>query len=371
MNQVLSSAQEKGRTGVLTVESGQEQAEIRLVSGKMTSIRGPQSLPLKDLLIQKGLVDRHTLQLALDLQDQVRPRRALDHILVTSGVLDKDDLKRLISSRVESMLQRVLDWTDGSFIFTLGSQDSMESTHAGDLLVSVDFDLAEMLKRGSQVSTDLGKKVSADREAEEGGENLWEGLSDSSISVMPPMAQLSDQSLGRIRQILAEVRSGVHSGTVALYLMQILSEVLERAVLFLVEGRKLRALGAFGLGYADQPLARLVKDLVLDLDLLSRMDRTLRGGIAEIVSFDRAIPVSVAALMGPPKRMESLLLPVSGVHESIAIIYADNGSVNRAIRGTELLEVAATQIGLVFENEMLRAQLEKKHPRSPAKRTTI
>lgn len=371
MTQVLSTAQERRRTGILTVEKGQEQAEIRLVSGKVISIRGPQSLPLKDLLIQEGLVDSHTLQLALDLQDRVRPRRALDRILVSTGVLDKGDLNKLISSQVECMLQRVLDWTEGSFIFTLGSQDPMESTHAGDLLASVDFDLAEMLKRGGQVSADLGKKVSADRADDVEEENLWEGLSDSSISVMPPMAPLSDQSLGRIRQILAEVRSGVHSGTVALYLMQILSEILERAVLFLVEGRQLRALGAFGLGYADQPMARLVKGLVLDLDQLSRLDRTLRGGVAEVVSFDRALPDSVAALMGPPKRKESLLLPVSGVHESIAIIYADNGSVNRAIRGTELLEVAATQIGLVFENEMLRTQLEKKQRQDRAQHSRV
>jgi hypothetical protein len=41
----------------------------------------------------------------------------------------------------------------------------------------------------------------------------------------------------------------------------------------------------------------------------------------------------------------------------IAIVYADNGPVSRPLRDVDLLEVAAAQVGIAFENELLRRQL--------------
>ncbi len=77
------------------------------------------------------------------------------------------------------------------------------------------------------------------------------------------------------------------------------------------------------------------------------------------MTFEKAVPPSVGELLGRPEHPECVLVPVSGVRESIALVYADNGEADRPLRGVDLLEVAASQIGLVFENEMLRSQLKK------------
>ena len=45
-----------------------------------------------------------------------------------------------------------------------------------------------------------------------------------------------------------------------------------------------------------------------------------------------------------------------GGQRVIALVYADNGPSNRAIEELDILELAAAQAGLAFENELLRRQ---------------
>jgi hypothetical protein len=49
-----------------------------------------------------------------------------------------------------------------------------------------------------------------------------------------------------------------------------------------------------------------------------------------------------------------------GTRRIIALIYADNGRRLRPIDDVELVEIATAQVGLAFENELLRRQLTQK-----------
>jgi len=53
---------------------------------------------------------------------------------------------------------------------------------------------------------------------------------------------------------------------------------------------------------------------------------------------------------------------VLGGERAIAIIYADNGEKNRALEEMDILELAASQAGLAFENELLRRQVAPPTP---------
>ena len=47
-----------------------------------------------------------------------------------------------------------------------------------------------------------------------------------------------------------------------------------------------------------------------------------------------------------------------GSERVISVVYTDNGSNNRAIEDIELLELATAQVGVAFENELLRRQID-------------
>jgi GAF domain-containing protein len=43
----------------------------------------------------------------------------------------------------------------------------------------------------------------------------------------------------------------------------------------------------------------------------------------------------------------------------VLLIYADNGRRAASVQDVELMELATAQVGLAFENELLRRQLER------------
>ncbi len=72
---------------------------------------------------------------------------------------------------------------------------------------------------------------------------------------------------------------------------------------------------------------------------------------------DADLPGGFASILGPPANDEVVVFPVAGSERVIAEVYADNGDSSRPLRDVDLLEVAAEQVGIAFENELLRRQL--------------
>src|SRR5439155_1437580 len=72
-------------------------------------------------------------------------------------------------------------------------------------------------------------------------------------------------NFAKLRRIVGDLRSGLISTTISLSLMNIISESVERAVLFLVRREGLTALGAFGNSPGGQSLAQLTRGLKIEL----------------------------------------------------------------------------------------------------------
>jgi len=167
----------------------------------------------------------------------------------------------------------------------------------------------------------------------------------------------SDASVRRLQRVFGELRSGLASATVALQLMQLVSESFERAVLMLVRRGRLATLGAFGVGAGGRPLAVAMRRLELEPTGLLRacldQAQVQRGPFRP-----EELPPGFAEALGPPPAHEQVVVfPIAGSERVIAIVYADNGDSARALRDVDLLEVAAAQVGIAFENELLRRQL--------------
>ncbi len=162
----------------------------------------------------------------------------------------------------------------------------------------------------------------------------------------------------KLRRIVADLRSGVISATMALNLMHILSESVERAILFLARPDTLASLGAFGFGVDRKPLAQLCGGLHLRMtDRCSLID-VIDSGSSHSSSFaDARLPENLANKIGRPNFDQVVAIPVVGTERVIAVIYADNGDAYRPVDELEMLELAAAQVGVAFENELLRRQL--------------
>ncbi len=164
----------------------------------------------------------------------------------------------------------------------------------------------------------------------------------------------------RLRRVFGDLRSGLISATVALNLMHIISESVERAILFLVKRDGLTALGAFGAAADGRPLA----DRARGLSLALRDDNALTQSYErrEVVSaeFDEAgLPAKLTAALGRPANGRIVVFPVLGAQRVISVIYTDNGENESPIEDIDILELATAQVGMAFENELLRRQINQ------------
>ena len=168
--------------------------------------------------------------------------------------------------------------------------------------------------------------------------------------------------VARLRRVFGDLRSGLISATVALNLMHIISESVERAVLFLVKRDQLVALGAFGNNREGRPLAEVTRGIKLSLTPEHALARSLETGDVQSVDFDEAaLPEPFRTLVGRPRTGQVVIFPVLGAQRVISVIYTDNGEREQAVEDIDILELATAQVGMAFENELLRRQISQHH----------
>ncbi len=161
----------------------------------------------------------------------------------------------------------------------------------------------------------------------------------------------------RFRRVVFDVQSGLLSATMALNLMHVISESVERAVLFLVQGEELRAVGAFGFSNDDEPLAERTSGLRVVPSKRSALRRAMNEAKPLSLSFEDAeLPSGLEAILGPPANGQVVVFPVMGAEQPVSVIYTDNGSLDLEIQDIKILELATSQVGVAFENELLSQQ---------------
>ncbi|HVR09432.1 MAG TPA: DUF4388 domain-containing protein [Thermoanaerobaculia bacterium] len=192
-------------------------------------------------------------------------------------------------------------------------------------------------------------------------ENLIESRDDlirGGPGIVP--AGSAQSGVARLRRVFGDLRSGLISATVALNLMHIISESVERAVLFLVKRDQLVALGAFGADNLGRPLAELTRGIKLSTQSESVFARSLLLGEVQSVSFEEAgLPEPFGSLVGRSRTGQVVVFPVLGAQRVISVIYTDNGERDQPIEDIDILELATAQVGMAFENELLRRQISQ------------
>lgn len=162
------------------------------------------------------------------------------------------------------------------------------------------------------------------------------------------------------RRVVYDVRSGLLSATMALNLMHVISESVERAVLFLVQGEELTAVGAFGFARSGEGLAELASGLRIRPDARSVLRRALDVAKPHSLDFDDAhLGEELESLLGRPASGQVVIFPVLGAERTISVIYTDNGDLDEEIHDIKILELATSQVGVAFEDELLRQKLGK------------
>ncbi len=166
------------------------------------------------------------------------------------------------------------------------------------------------------------------------------------------------KGLRSFRRVVFDVQSGLLSATMALNLMHVISESVERAVLFLVQGEELIACGAFGFNAGGASLALLSRGLKLQLGEEGPLRRAFESGKPQSIDWEEAeLPETLQQMAGRPASGQVVIFPVLGAERVVSLIYTDNGPKEVEIQDIRILELATSQVGVAFENELLRQRM--------------
>jgi hypothetical protein len=92
----------------------------------------------------------------------------------------------------------------------------------------------------------------------------------------------------------------------------------------------------------------------------SALAESLDTGEVQAVTFEEAnLPEPLRSMVGPPRNGQVVIFPVLGSQRVISVIYADNGDSEKPIEDIDILELATAQVGMAFENELLRRQISQ------------
>lgn len=494
------------RTGTLYMwQDDNQRAEIGFHDGKIISAWTPEQQRLGDLLVEANLLTPEDLARALAAQNADAKRRTIGKVLIDSGVVERDDVYKVIRSQIETTIFDLVTWQYGNFHFEVDELNPVDEIgiDPGELLRDLDLNTQMLLLEATRIFDEksrysatadaappsltrldrdlrragFGRSLKAEerrsgrsngrparRSAEAGPtleaircqvvsqdegllKALGEALPSELVKVVPvrlreagtrlpgdsvpPLVvlDLRLESLGpediatlartrptasvvavvntpedispahragaisvvvgndndwlvdccrnlvrvfshpqpqgtfgyghggfsSFRRALFDVQSGLLSATMALNLMHVISESVERAVLFLVKDNELRAVGAFGFAGDDEaPLARLTSGLHLTPESTCALRRALTEAKPLALDFDDAdLPLDFAELLGRPKNGQVVIFPVLGAERPVSVIYTDNGSKEDDIQDIKILELATSQVGVAFENELL------------------
>jgi hypothetical protein len=385
------------KSGVLCLQSKHRQGRVVFLNGQV--IRASSDVykeNLGDLLISRQLVDFDTLREALQMQrGMANPQRIgtilTDHFGVSSQIIDQ-----LVREQIEKIVYSFFAWTDGTFFFELGDSGELANTSFDPLHFMLDQGLNPqwLAMEGSRL---LDEKRHRGEPLEEKGTesriHLEELLGHAPAAASMPvgagvpargtgekslffnlgaelLAEIGDDrtedrskrvtaspGLHLLRGMLQELTNPSLGGGIILLVLRFASELMNRAVIFLVKEQEIVGLGQFGIDSESMADARVRRmkiprhepsafSAVLD----ERTPRRLAPGDGRWDSY-------LQEQLGGGGPEEIFLGPIISEGKVVAVLYGDNLPEKKAIGETESLEIFLSQAGLAMEKALLECRL--------------
>jgi hypothetical protein len=361
------------KTGTLVVRSRKGMGMVVFKKGQVIqaasdSIRDS----LGNILISQGMLDESSLSRALDLQKQ-KTDTPLGMILVQMGAVSPQILETVVRKQIEEIIYDLLSWEEGFFNFELGeiaSKDKIE-IDTQEFLLKSGISAEYLLMEGTRM-LDERQKGKKRPEAPPGDRRstampaLKPAVHSHPVSREPAKDEFrtrieKDEPRREIRTLKSmfdELRFPTATAEITLLILRYASEVVNRAVLFMVKKDEVRGLGQFGIELKGRSADQVVRNIKISLGKPSlfrsvvEIRRSLVGHLEknECNSY-------LAAELGGVIPDTILAIPLIVDDKVVLIVYGDNLPERKPIAGIDTLEIFMNQAGMALEKALLEKRL--------------
>src|SRR5512143_2724627 len=351
-------------TGVVVFKGGQ------VIQAASDSIRDS----LGNILVSQGMVTETSLSRALALQ-KGESEKPLGMILVEMGAVLAQTLETVVRKQIEEIIYDLLAWEEGFFNFELGEIAPKDK---------IEIDTQEfLLKSGISAEYLLmeGTRLLDERRKDEKKPAAASGAAVARPAPPPPpkppaaaprasfepakeefRARIEKEEPRReittLKSMFDELRFPTATAEVTLLILRYASEVVNRAVLFMVKKDEVRGLGQFGIELKGKSPDQVVRNIRVPLNkpsvFLTAIE-TRRSYLGRLEPNECNTYLATELGGEIPKAVLTIPLIVDG--KVALIVYGDNLPEGKPIRGTDVLEIFMNQAGMALEKALLEKRL--------------
>lgn len=338
-------------TGMVVFKDGQ------VIQAASDSIRDS----LGNILVSQGMVTETSLSRALALQ-KGESEKPLGMILVEMGAVLAQTLETVVRKQIEEIIYDLLAWEEGFFNFELGEiapKDKIE-IDTREFLLKSGISAEYLLMEGTRI---LDEKRKGMRKA---AAPAPKNPVSHHVSYEPAKEEFRTRIETEIprREIIAlksmfdELRFPTATSEVTLLILRYASEVVNRAILFMVKKDEVRGLGQFGIELKNISADRVVRNIKITLkqpSLFLTVIENRRSYLGPLESNENNNYL-INALGGVMPDM-ALAIPLVVDGKVALIVYGDNLPDQKPIKSIDALEIFMNQAGMALEKALLEKKL--------------
>ena len=351
------------KTGTLVVRGTKGTALIvfkdgLIVRAETDDIEGT----IADALFKAGMVRDTVLSMALNVKKKL-PMQTLSSILIELGAVSRDTLDRVVRTRIEHVIYRLLLWEDGDFQFEPDDLDIDGKTDLSDLGWELAKGLSPeyLLMEGARVQDESAQAsfVSTEAFSVEGVEQK-EGTEDESgwdddWGTVPAAGR---KDITALKALTQELRFPTSTSEITLLVLRFASDIFQRGVLFMAGKNQIVGLGQFGIEIdrADEK----IRGIVLSLETSPFLKKVIMEQMAYKGQLEKdAVTQYLIGELGGTWPPEAVIFPVVAEGKVVAALYCDNALSKDPIGETEGLDIFISHAGLALEKALLQRRLQE------------
>jgi len=368
------------KTGTLVVRSRRGTGMVVFKDGQVIqaasdSIRDS----LGNILVSQGMLDETALSKALAFQKR-EPDKPLGQILTDMGVVAAQTLQTVIRKQIEEIVYDLLDWEGGFFNFELGEivpKDTIE-IDTQEFLLKSGISAEYLLMEGTRILDERRKDERRPAAARPAPAPLSPAVPTAAPKAPPAHVsyepakeefrtriekEVYRKDITALKSMFDELRFPTATAEVTLLILRYASEVVNRAVLFMVKKDEVRGLGQFGIELKGKSADQVVRNIKIPLNQPSLFLSVIESRRSYLGALDsnQSNTYLMNELGGVmPEAVLAIPLVVDG--KVALVVYGDNLPERRPIRGMDTLEIFMNQAGMALEKALLEkriAELQK------------
>ena len=350
------------KTGTLVVRSRRGTGMVVFKDGQVIQAASDGIRDsLGNMLVSSGIIDEQILSQAL-AQQKKDPDKPLGMILIETGAAPAETVEGVIRKQIEEIIYDLLAWEEGFFNFELGEiapKDKVEIDTQEFLLrsgISAEF----LLMEGTRILDEKRKDQPKEAPSAPSPPPVHHTSYEPAVEEFREKIETEEprKEITALKSMFDELRFPTATAEVTLLILRYASEVVNRAILFMVKKDEVRGLGQFGIELAGKSADQAVRNIRIPLDQPSLFSTVLdmRRTYVGPLEPNESNTFLVGELGGAmPDTVMAIPLIVDG--KVALVVYGDNLPDSKPIGGVETLEIFMSQAGIALEKALLERKL--------------